>query len=66
MSRSVLQSILGDAVYQSLSSEIKNALEDYLGLKNNAITNLEAEIQKIKADYGKLNGNRGLPLNYFC
>jgi len=53
MTGSVLQNILSEAVYQSLSSEAKNALEEYFKLKNNAITNLEAEIQKIKADYGK-------------
>ena len=54
MTSSVLQNILSEAVFQSLSSEAKDALEDYFKLKNNAITNLEAEIQKIKADYGKL------------
>ena len=53
MSASLLLKILNNEAYESLSAEVKNVLEDHLALKDNAINNLEGEIQKIKADYGK-------------
>ena len=51
-SNTMLQGLLDQDAYQKLPSDVKDIVEDHFALKNNEITKLEAEIQKIRADYG--------------
>ena len=52
MPGSLLLELIGEAQCQVLSPDVRNALEDHLNLKNDSVSSLKGEIQRIKADYG--------------
>jgi len=53
MSKKLLGEVLNEEQYQSLNSDVVSKLEIYLQSKTACITDLQGEIEKIKADYGK-------------